>query len=135
MKVHLLIYAFVLFVFLAPFTQAKKKTPCHDLKAQQDMNRCAMQEYEASEKEVTKHLYPLLRYLREERTLIKDAHDSWLRYHRKHCEAYAATFKGGSMHPYLLYTCLNAKAKQRVEDLAALLDQYGLKEKLGEDQK
>jgi uncharacterized protein YecT (DUF1311 family) len=113
---------------------------CADPQAQQEMNACALQEFEAADAELIyqwKDTSTQMQQYDEEAdpeanpgderpgffdTLI-EAQTAWLAYREAHCRSDGYQFRGGSMEPLIVATCMTALTRQRIAQLKALMSE------------
>lgn len=108
-----------------PATQTKKQ-PCADLMAQNDMNRCAADEYKKADAELNKVYQQLVPKLEgEHKEKLKVAQRAWVAFRDAHCEYEAFAFDGGSMQPLIRYSCLEAVTRERTKQLRGALQEVG----------
>ena len=108
-----------------PVTQTKKQ-PCADLMAQNDMNRCAADEYKKADAELNKVYQQLVPKLEgEHKEKLKVAQRAWIAFRDAHCEYEAFAFDGGSMQPLIRYSCLEAVTRERTKQLRGALQEVG----------
>ncbi|MBI1760172.1 MAG: DUF1311 domain-containing protein [Acidobacteria bacterium] len=106
-----------------PATQTKKQA-CADLTAQNDMNRCAADEYKKADAELNKVYQQLLPKLEgEHKEKLKVAQRAWLAFRDAHCEFEAFSFEGGSMQPLMRDSCLEAVTRERTKQLRGALQE------------
>jgi uncharacterized protein YecT (DUF1311 family) len=103
---------------------AQRKQPCADAQNQQEMNRCAAEEYKKADAELNKvyqQLLPKLEAAHKEK--LKLAQRAWLTFRDAHCEYEAFIFDGGTMQPLIQYSCLEAMTRERTKQLRASLQE------------
>jgi uncharacterized protein YecT (DUF1311 family) len=99
-----------------------QKQPCANAQNQQEMNRCAADEYKKTDAELNRvyqQLTPKLEPAHREK--LKAAQRAWLAFRDAHCECSAFLFNGGAMQPLIQYTCLDQTTRERIKQLRALL--------------
>lgn len=101
-----------------------KKQPCNDALNQQEMNRCAAEEYKKADAELNKvyqQLLPKLEAAHKEK--LKTAQRAWLSFRDAHCDYESLIFEGGTMQPLIQYSCLEAVTRERTKQLRASLQE------------
>lgn len=124
-------------LFLACLTlpAAAQDVDCATAMAQQDLNQCAYQEWEAADAELNDVYGQAMSLLRiwdadlpdDEKggaQALKDAQRAWITFRDKACEAEGFAMKGGSAEPLLVYGCMRQLTEERVGHLRGLLDAY-----------
>ena len=106
----------------APVKKAAPKPSCADAPNQNEMNRCAYEEYQKADAELNKvyrQLQPKLVAGHDEK--LKAAQRAWLAFRDAHCECESFAFEGGSMQPFLRSSCLEQATRDRTKQLQAML--------------
>jgi uncharacterized protein YecT (DUF1311 family) len=106
-----------------PAAQSQKQ-PCAAAQNQQEMNRCAAEEYKKADAELNKvyqQLLPKLEAPHKEK--LKTAQRTWLAFRDAHCDYEAFIFEGGTMQPLIQYSCLEAVTRDRTKQLRASLQE------------
>lgn len=101
-----------------------KKQPCADAQNQQEMNRCAADEYKKADAELNRvyqQLLPKLEAAHKEK--LKVAQRAWLGFRDAHCDYEAFIFDGGTMQPLIQYSCLETVTRERTKQLRASLQE------------
>lgn len=124
-------------LFLACLTlpAAAQDVDCATAMAQQDLNQCAYQEWEAADAELNDVYGQAMSLLKTWDTdlpddekggaqALKDAQRAWITFRDKACEAEGFAMKGGSAEPLLVYGCMRQLTEERVGHLRGLLDAY-----------
>lgn len=89
---------------------------------QAEMNQTALKNYKNADTELNIIYQKVLKILSEsEKALFIKAQKDWLKFRDSHCNFEIEQFKGGSIQPLILYSCLEEKTKQRINDLNAIL--------------
>jgi uncharacterized protein YecT (DUF1311 family) len=101
------------------FGQRKKKNdPCANAQTQYEMNQCAGKAFRAADATLNEVYRKLVSMLNEdEKAQLKDAQTAWLKYRDTNCEFVADEYKGGSIRPLILATCLGNMTKSRTAEL------------------
>lgn len=103
-----------------------KKQPCADLTAQNDMNRCAADEYKKADAELNRVYQQLLPKVEgEHKEKLKIAQRAWIAFRDAHCEYEAFSFEGGTMQPLIRFSCLEAATRERTKQLRGALQEVG----------
>ena len=99
--------------------QRQKKTdPCANPLSQFEMNQCAGKTYRAADATMNQVYRDLLSMLNEpEKLQLKEAQLAWLKYRDANCEFVADEYKGGSIRPLILASCLADMTKRRTTEL------------------
>lgn len=101
------------------YGQGKKKVdPCANAQTQTEMTICAGKEYKAAEVVLNQVYRQLVAMLdEEEKSQLKEAQTSWLKYRDTNCEFVADQYKGGSIRPMILGYCLAEMTSNRTAEL------------------
>lgn len=103
-----------------------KKQPCEDAQNQQEMNRCAAEEYKKADAELNKAYQQLLPKLEApHKEKLKVAQRAWVVFRDAHCDYEAFMFDGGTMQPLIQASCLEAVMRERTKQLRAALQEVG----------
>ena len=123
-------------IFLLPFLLAgggaagqRKKTidPCVDPDNQAQMNQCAGKAFRGADAAMNQVYRKLVSLLDEaEQAQLKEAQTTWLRYRDANCEFVADEYKGGSIRPLILASCLADMTKRRTTELKAQIKERNL---------
>lgn len=91
---------------------------------QTDLNICSAKEYQQADQKLNR-LYQAYtaKLTTAERKQFTEIQKSWVNYKDKDCQYAAQGYKGGSIYPLLLNSCLAEKTKDRVEDLENYLEE------------
>jgi uncharacterized protein YecT (DUF1311 family) len=131
-------------LFLPLLLQATPPNPawtCDDPQAQQEMNWCAGQDFEAADRELNAQ-WRLTRAAMQARDAewanlgsadkragfmknLLEAQRGWLRYRDAHCALEGYEARGGSLEPLLVLTCKAQATRVRTEELKALAQSPG----------
>ncbi len=85
---------------------------------QQVLNACSAEELEFETKKINATYSRLLKVLnQEDRQLIKNVQLAWIKYRDLKCGFDSHNYIGGSLHSYVLNTCLIDMSKQRNDEL------------------
>ena len=114
---------------------AAQEVDCARAMAQQDLNHCAYQEWEAADarlNEVYGRAMALLKAWDSDlpadekggADALKGAQRAWITFRDKACEAEGYAMKGGSAEPLLVYGCMRQLTEERVGHLKGLVDAY-----------
>lgn len=111
---------------------------CDDPIAQQEMNWCAWQDFEAADDALNiQWLLTVAEMRRRDRlsgegvpkgeghfeTLLA-AQRAWISFRDKHCASEGYLFRGGSMEPLIVATCKTDLTKQRTQQLRDLAETF-----------
>jgi uncharacterized protein YecT (DUF1311 family) len=123
------LFVFILLALLLPAgapaqkKQPQGKTACGDSMTQQEMNRCAQDEYRKADAELNKvYQQTMAKLSPEHKAKLKAAQLAWIQFRDAHCECEAFTFDGGSMQPLIKFTCLDSETQRRVQQLKSLAE-------------
>lgn len=108
---------------------------CSTAMAQQDLNQCAYDEWEAADatlNSVYREAMVLMdlwdRDLPQDEVgaadALKQAQRAWITFRDKACEAEGYAMKGGSAEPLLVYGCMRQLTEDRTAQLFAMLEAY-----------
>lgn len=91
---------------------------------QTDLNMCTAQEYKKADQKLNK-LYQAYsaKLSSAERKQFTAIQKYWVNYKDKDCQYTAQGYKGGSMYPTVLNTCLTEKTEDRIDDLEDYLEE------------
>lgn len=108
--------------------QRKKQTqPCAAAQSQAEMNICWGKEYKKADVELNAVYQKLVAMLDEEqKTQLKEAQLAWLKYRDLHCEFAADQYKGGSLRPTIMATCLLDVTTTRTTELQEQIKERNL---------
>jgi uncharacterized protein YecT (DUF1311 family) len=121
-------------ILLVPITassgpaQRKKKTvPCRNAQSQAEMNICWGKEYKAADVVLNQVYRQLLAMVEDEqKAQLKEAQLAWLEYRDKNCDFVADEYKGGSIRPAILATCLLNMTNNRTTELRSQIKERTL---------
>lgn len=101
---------------------AAQKVDCANAMAQQDMNLCAAQEYQAADAVLNAEWRVTLDWARGAglEAELRAAQRAWIAYRDAACGVEAAVWEGGSMAPLILSTCMTRLTRARTDDLVML---------------
>lgn len=109
----------VLSISITAFAQEKKQPePCVNVLSQADMNICWGNVYKKADVELNKVYRKLVTMVDGEQTQqLKEAQLAWLKYRDTNCAFVADMYKGGSLRPTVLATCLLDVTTNRTTEL------------------
>lgn len=104
---------------------------CDTAVTQLDMNQCAHQEWQAADAELNVEYRKARTAMREmdanlpeaqrgAAIALRDAQRAWIVYRDLACAAEGWMFRGGSMEPLIVSTCLTALTEERINGLKTL---------------
>ena len=97
---------------------------CNKNLNQTDLNICTAQEYKKEDQKLNKLYQAYTAKLGSaERKQFTEIQKSWVNYKDKDCQYAAQDYKGGSIYPMILNTCLTEKTKDRIDDLEDYLEE------------
>lgn len=106
-----------------PAAKPTKKVACGDLMTQNEMNRCAQDEYKKADVELNKVYQQVMAKLTpEHKAKLKTAQLAWIQFRDAHCDCNSFTFDGGSMQPLIRFTCLDSETQHRIKQLKSLAE-------------
>lgn len=89
--------------------------------SQNEMNRCAQDEYKKADVELNKvYQQTMAKLSPEHRQKLKTAQLAWIPFRDAHCDCDAFIFDGGSMQPLIQFTCLESETRNRIKQLKSL---------------
>jgi len=98
----------------------KKSGPCANPQTQSEMNMCAGEDFKAADAVLNQVYQQLVAKLDdEEKALLKDAENAWLKYRDTNCEFVGDQYKGGTMRPMVEAGCLEDMTRKRTTELRA----------------
>jgi len=126
--------ALALLALLAP-PAAAQHWNCDDPASlpQQGMNFCAHRDWQAADAELNR-VYRLARTamraldadlppdLQGAEAALRDAQRAWIVFRDKACEAEGYLFRGGTMEPFIVSSCMAGLTRQRIQGLQTLSD-------------
>jgi len=105
----------------------KKSGPCANPQTQSEMNMCAGQDFKAADAVLNQVYQQLVAKLDdEEKALLKDAENAWLKYRDTNCEFVGDQYKGGTMRPMVEAGCLEDMTKKRTTELRTQIKERNL---------
>lgn len=119
-----LIGGFVLLAFCPITPLAQQASPsCDNPQTQAEINACAAQEYERIDRELNRIYRQLAARLKGERSAkLNAAQNAWIKFRDAQCELESTEYKGGSLYPTVLNSCLSSLTKAQVDALRRILD-------------
>lgn len=112
-----------------------QEVDCGDAMTQQEMNRCAAERYTAADVLLNKAWKPAMKRMREidgylpedqrgAATALRDAQRVWIKYRDAACGAEGWNFRGGSLEPFIVASCLEDLTRARTQRLLDLVETY-----------
>jgi uncharacterized protein YecT (DUF1311 family) len=109
---------------------------CSRAMAQQELNACAYQDWEAADAElnaVYRQVVAIYREMDESMPpeygsayeTLRDGQRAWVTFRDKGCEAEGFAFRGGSAEPLLVYGCMRRVTEERIGHLYGMLEAFG----------
>ena len=118
-----IVMLFVFLFFVASALGQGKKPPCSDLSTQVEMNICAGKEYKAADASLNRVYQQLVALLEpEDKSQLKAAQTSWIKYRDTNCEFVADQYKGGSIRPMIYGLCLADVTRNRTSELKVQIE-------------
>lgn len=104
---------------------------CQNPQFQQEMNQCAALEFQAADRELNKVYRGAIAFMKQIDTdqpeelvgaedALRQAQRDWIRFRDGACEAEGFLFRGGTMEPLIVATCLTRLTQRRTSDLQIL---------------
>ena len=111
---------------------AAQDIDCDNAMSQHEMNFCALERYEAADAElnrVYKEVRTAMRSLDADlppnlkgaEEALRDAQRAWIAFRDKACEVEGYLFRGGSMEPFMVTSCMTGLTEDRTDALRYLL--------------
>jgi uncharacterized protein YecT (DUF1311 family) len=118
MKLFLIVLIAFAAMSISVSAQKPKPKPCEDAQTQADMNICWGNEYKKADAKLNQTYQQLAAMLDDEqKTQLKNAENSWIKYRDANCEFVADQYKGGSIHPMIAAICLADVTNNRATEL------------------
>ncbi|HGM5308660.1 TPA: lysozyme inhibitor LprI family protein [Serratia marcescens] len=109
-------------LFLFPFFQATA-ADCDNVQTQLDMNECAYADYKKADDELNMAYQKIVTQISgEQRNLLKTAQNKWIIYRDADCKFQSYKSSDGTVNPMNIAMCLQAKTKQRTQELLSVLN-------------
>lgn len=108
-------------------------TNCENPQSQQDMNYCAHQDWKAADARLNVAYKKARAAMRRSdqnapaslvgaEVALRDAQRAWIAFRDKACEAEGWLFRGGTMEPLIVSSCMTKLTEQRTADLELLAE-------------
>jgi uncharacterized protein YecT (DUF1311 family) len=98
--------------------EKEKPEPCANVQSQGEMNICWGNEYKQADVELNQIYRKLLSMVDgEQKEQLKEAQLAWLKYRDTNCAFVADMYKGGSLRPTVLASCLANVTTNRTTEL------------------
>lgn len=122
-------------VFCCAFSSAfSQEVNCEAPYTQHDMNICAYQDYQNEDAQLNEAWGPAMAQMREYDSYVSDADKgaakslreaqrAWIKYRDLACEVEGWSFRGGSMEPLIVSTCLASLTNERTRLLRGLVEE------------
>ena len=95
-------------------------TSCDGDFTQMEMNACSYRTYQAADRELNDTWVAVANDVKNGRgnlEPLRKAQRTWITFRNQHCSAKADQFRGGSMRPLVLNTCLTNLTRERIVQL------------------
>jgi len=103
---------------IASGQRRKRSDPCANPLSQFEMNQCAGKAFRAADATMNQVYRNLVSLLDEaEKPQLKEAQTAWLKYRDTNCDFVADQYKGGSIRPLILASCLADMTKRRATEI------------------
>ena len=120
---------------LLPFAAVAQDVDCDNATAQQEMNSCAEQEWQAADVDLNTTFAAVLAVMQEsdqtypaegktEEARLREAQRAWVAYRDAACDSAGYPMRGGSAEPLLTNDCMWRLTTQRTDDLKSLIETY-----------
>ncbi len=120
---------------LLPFATSAQDVDCANAMAQQEMNFCAEQDWQAADALLNDAYATALAAMQEadasfapegdsEEERLRTAQRAWVAYRDAACDSAGYAMRGGSAEPLLIYGCMRVLTEQRTEGLRSLVEDY-----------
>ena len=108
----------ILTVSPRPAFAGSEQKPCEDAATQLEMNNCAEQDANASDKALNEVYRSVLNKLGpEDKNALKSTQRGWIMYRDDDCAAETALYAGGSIAPLIRFSCLAKLTKERTAEI------------------
>ncbi len=126
-----------LFILLLPALQAAAQdVDCANAMAQQELNQCAYQDWQAQDISLNDAYAGAVKMLKDwdsnlpeaERGAVqalKEGQRAWVTFRDKACEAEGYAMHGGTAEPLLVYGCMARLTEERSLQLYQMIESYG----------
>ena len=99
---------------------------CDQPKNMTEINKCSAEELRVAEEQLDRaYQSVLLRFSgsssTKQRALITESQESWVAYRKKHCQAVAEPYAGGTLQPTAFGSCMKDLAGRRASELREML--------------
>ncbi|MBK4716674.1 MULTISPECIES: lysozyme inhibitor LprI family protein [Tenebrionibacter/Tenebrionicola group] len=102
-------------------TQTALAADCGNIQTQQEMNACAAAEYQKADQNLNETYQAILqRATPQQRQLLAEAEQAWIRVRDADCKFVSSGAVGGSAQALVLNQCLTDKTRERINFLSAL---------------
>jgi uncharacterized protein YecT (DUF1311 family) len=94
--------------------------PCDQAVTQMDMNQCSAGQYKKADAQLNTVYAAILKWLKSDKIAVQKltaAEKQWIRYRDLHCNAVMHQSEGGSIAPLMWSSCMEALAKDRIEEI------------------
>lgn len=129
-------FRLAVFACLLAAPVAAQEIDCANAMAQQEMNQCAYDDWEAADADLNAAYKQAMTLLKEwdaglpaeeqgGADALRDAQRAWISFRDKACEAEGYAMKGGSAEPLLVYGCMRVLSEERTAHLTSMVQGYG----------
>lgn len=96
---------------------------CQNAVTQLDINQCANSDYKKADTELNRiYKQVLAKTPATQRSLLKSAQLTWIKYRDADCTFQSSATEGGSVHPMIISACLTHKTEARSAELLSFLN-------------
>jgi uncharacterized protein YecT (DUF1311 family) len=118
-----------------PYMAMAQDVDCENALAQQEMNFCAEQVWQAEDATLNETYASALAVMQEadasfspegdtEEDRLRTAQRAWVEYRDAACDSAGYAMRGGSAEPLLIYGCMAMLTKERTAQLLILMQDY-----------
>jgi uncharacterized protein YecT (DUF1311 family) len=112
----------LILLMVLPINQALA-IDCKNAVTQPEMNQCANSAYKKADTELNRtYKHILAKTPVAQKTLLKSAQLTWIKYRDAHCIFQSSATEGSSVHPMIISACLTHKTEERTAELKSFLN-------------
>ncbi|MEH6361832.1 MAG: lysozyme inhibitor LprI family protein, partial [Amylibacter sp.] len=121
--------------FLAYPVSAQETYNCNEPVTQMEMNACAWRAYQAADGDLNADYKQAIAYLKKadedfipvgavpSAIILRDAQRAWITFRDKNCEVETLAYRGGTIVPLIIATCLESMTRVRSEQLRMIWEE------------
>jgi uncharacterized protein YecT (DUF1311 family) len=103
------------------FAVAPHDAKCNPAGNQQEMNACALQEFQETDRKLNAQYQKTMAGLaQKDRDALRREQRNWIKRRDSRCKANADAYKGGSIWPLEYHSCLASMTRDRTQELVSL---------------